>query len=699
MRTDFQNQSDAASAGRIFKTLRADKNDFWDVFAAELVSPSIKKPELRHGERKKYTVKLVNGEYVVRPTSKAKKQKLPGESYNEADKKLYSRHQSTSYSNYQAGYAPPYFGWDRDRAGLVVGVSFDPQDCLIKRIMIYDGGTLDRPYDFDDENAAQVFIKQKLKSRAWHKNLASLAEFGKSTASSKNNEVMTKFRWTSRSSITVFSDNLQSRLLAQIRAADLKNRLKDKSPDQDVVVPITMYPDFSLYTEESQHADRKSALSIAKEYYLVLSFISDGVKPFDAVSDWEGCFIRVYALIKKVNQVQAKQFLLLVKESIMQKGFFPFFAGGEEGMPSDQEASFLSDFIALIAHDKNAIKVLWKREVGDDCLHKEALVAKLLMELDSRYFLDFMSSLTTESEIMGFARLLLGVYLPHKTPLLVDLITKYSAQFTLILNWAYQYDKVKNILLTALVTPFGRMSYDSILPVMASSRPDTLKKIIHLADLHLDFRAGLATALFKLNAGGYGISSAPLPLILVKTPNVFRALVQLAEKHVDFRDSFITYIDYNIKNGSDFISDVKIQCLDILPFVIKLLFKGVTLQAKLDLLVEGKVFDALYPAVYEKWKAVRKHYSHGFFAFDKSNAEVIYQEIQAVFAMREHASLEKGLGVLLKMYGYVSASENSSDQFALALNDMFSLSEIQPDEIVTVSDRVKNRPAPLVFKF
>lgn len=265
------------STGRIFKTIRADSVDFWGDFAEELVNPAVNKKELREGGRKAWTVKIKDGKYVAAPTSKEEKRKLPDEAYDEADKKAYTRHQSTSYSNYQAGYNPPYFGHNRVRAELVVGVSFHLDDCKLKRIMVYDSGTVGRPYDFDTKEQADAFIKNRLDNAMYHVSLASLQETGLSGKHRGHNEVMAKLKWGERATITVFSNNLESRLLAQLRAKNLENRLKIKYPHQAITVPINIYPEFSLYSEEHQQEDREAAKNDPElKKYLIMMRLNSG---------------------------------------------------------------------------------------------------------------------------------------------------------------------------------------------------------------------------------------------------------------------------------------------------------------------------------------------------------------------------------------------------------------------------------------
>ena len=289
-------------SGKLFKTVRHDELDFWNELIWELLKPSIEKPEYRKGARKAYTVKLVNGQYKIVPTEKTRKRSDPDEAYNIDDKKAFSRHQSTSYANPAEGYRPPYFGHSAARSDLLMGLSFDPSDCQLKRIMLYDNGTIKRPYDFDTVEEAQAFISEKLKAQEYHATLESLQIAGLKNGSKRHNEVMAKLRWTERCAITVFSNNLESRLLAQVRALDLKNRLIAQQKPNDVT--ITLYPDFVEYTDAQKEQDIRDATISAdptiKKYINALRFLSNSADIAEITSDFES-WIQTRILIQKTN--------------------------------------------------------------------------------------------------------------------------------------------------------------------------------------------------------------------------------------------------------------------------------------------------------------------------------------------------------------------------------------------------------------
>ena len=251
---------DDTCSGRVFKTVRADDNSFWNEFAESLVDPKNNRPELRVGERKAYTYRLQNGCYEVVSTDKGKRAPL------HANKEDYTRHQSTTYSNFGVGYNPPPFFFRSSGTGdLLVGVSFSVDDCIFQRIMTYDGGTVVRPYDFDTEEEASSAYRKAIRNDLLHTSIGSLQKKHLEGGINKHNEVMAGFRWNRNKSshITVFSDNLENRLLARVRAADLRKRLGVHFQSDDIEVPISIYPDFSEYNSVAQLADTDSEIGRA----------------------------------------------------------------------------------------------------------------------------------------------------------------------------------------------------------------------------------------------------------------------------------------------------------------------------------------------------------------------------------------------------------------------------------------------------
>lgn len=297
---------DVINPRKLIKTIRADSDDFWDTFADELVYPSLVKPELRPVGRKAHTVKLKNGQYVIMPTDKKTKRAIAGEELDTDDKAHFSRHQSTSYVNAAANYRPGYFGHRATRQNLMVGVSFAPEDCKLKRIMMYDNGTYNRPYDFNSEAEAKRFLQHKLSQGEWFTSLNDLEVNALRTRQNRYNEVMAKVRWTSKSSVTIFSNNLESRLLAQARAHDLRLRFAKRG--LNIEVPITFYPNFELYHSYAQAQDLNQAKNTANLHhygYIIEGMLSGFSAELFRSTPYEAV-LEAQARLKQINKTLAK---------------------------------------------------------------------------------------------------------------------------------------------------------------------------------------------------------------------------------------------------------------------------------------------------------------------------------------------------------------------------------------------------------
>lgn len=172
----------------------------------------------------------------------------------------------------------PVFGHRRHRTNKLVGYLFDPNDVMINRMFIYDGGTVERPYEFDTYEEALAYYEKT--TNPDHPILfSSMEEFKKAIASQKNkyNEVLARVRWQmSSSAIGIFSDTFEARCIAQLYARQLRDRLKlqhqelGKSWDDSYQVPIIYYipgsdKNWEPYTESEQLADRQYAERIFQD--------------------------------------------------------------------------------------------------------------------------------------------------------------------------------------------------------------------------------------------------------------------------------------------------------------------------------------------------------------------------------------------------------------------------------------------------
>ena len=82
--------------------------------------------------------------------------------YTPDEKLLFSQPQS--FSRVIKNTLIPVFGFGKERDKRLVTVAIHKNDVLLtKRLFIYDGGTVGRPYDFDNAGEAKKYTKAKPK--------------------------------------------------------------------------------------------------------------------------------------------------------------------------------------------------------------------------------------------------------------------------------------------------------------------------------------------------------------------------------------------------------------------------------------------------------------------------------------------------------------------------------------------------------
>ena len=124
-----------------------------------------------------------------------------------------------------------------------------------------ENGSVHRPND-GEKKELEERLKENLANQTFHTSYESLAKHAGTLGRQKSNEVLAGLSWNldGSSQLTIFSDNLESRLLAQLRAADLKKRLEEKYPGRDIYIPITLYPSYEEYNNKAQEDDFQKAL-------------------------------------------------------------------------------------------------------------------------------------------------------------------------------------------------------------------------------------------------------------------------------------------------------------------------------------------------------------------------------------------------------------------------------------------------------
>lgn len=206
-------------------------------------------------------------------------------------KSEYSAFQSTSFVVPEAQI--PVFGHNRNRSGKLAGYIFDPDDAMLNRIFLYDGGTVNRPYEHDTEIQAKLYLKKITdpKNKILHDSLADLAKTMVRNAD-KYNEVLARLRWNLKSSaIGIFSDSFEANCVAQLYADQLTVRLKAQYQelgmewDDAYTVPIIYYipgndKSWTPYTKQQQRADIKVANDIFADYQKLKQALEDGNPEF-----------------------------------------------------------------------------------------------------------------------------------------------------------------------------------------------------------------------------------------------------------------------------------------------------------------------------------------------------------------------------------------------------------------------------------
>ena len=243
-----------------FKTIRNDTFNYYYQFINELADPNIRMPK-RRGPKKNYRV---TGEGLFRRHDYvAGEHPVKQPQYTTSEKKDHTKFQSTSLG--LTDFYPPAFGFDKRE--ILVGFLFDEKNILLSNdLYIYDGGTVNRPSEHYNEMDAKQYADDKIGKVLFSKN--NLEQFKEEIKAEHNkgkyNEVLARLQWDcdGTSKIFIYTDNLQSRLLAKQFAKSLEKKLQEKGKlPPGHRVPICFYtpdkPDllFKEYTEKEYALD------------------------------------------------------------------------------------------------------------------------------------------------------------------------------------------------------------------------------------------------------------------------------------------------------------------------------------------------------------------------------------------------------------------------------------------------------------
>lgn len=257
----------------LIKTIRWDEHCFINKFILGITpSPVMQfRERLRYGTHKQYTV-LASGVYPYH-----EKPSAYGEVKNLAKKKAKrSQHQSTSFISARA--QGPVFGHDKERRNKLVAFIVDAKDALINRAMLYDGGTIGRPYEANTLEEAENYFMTKFGSILFE-NLEKL-EVAMSFDPKRHNEVLARIRWHMKSAkIAICSDTFEARAVAYYYAHVLRQRLIARHQelglpwDDNYEVPVIYYlpkhiKHWQVYTKEQQESDKARAYKIIADVCL-----------------------------------------------------------------------------------------------------------------------------------------------------------------------------------------------------------------------------------------------------------------------------------------------------------------------------------------------------------------------------------------------------------------------------------------------
>ncbi len=266
----------------LVKIVRGDRS-FIRLFA-EMTTPTPdgrKEFNLRRGQKKKFTV-TGNGifERATKPPT-----------YTTDQKQGYSPYTSTTLVNKEI--RPPLFGANTNRRDTLVAFYYrilssdGNRNALFGRMLRYDRGTVDRPYDHHTLDAAADYYERNVLS-----NQPKLfSDFGKFKAALRDgrninelSEILARLRWEFEDEgcgICIASDTEKARWLAleyaRVYRASLRSQYRELGLPwrAEYQIPLKKYqrdlskPIFTEYTADEQQKDRASAEKIFASKYSI----------------------------------------------------------------------------------------------------------------------------------------------------------------------------------------------------------------------------------------------------------------------------------------------------------------------------------------------------------------------------------------------------------------------------------------------
>ncbi len=236
------------------KTLRTDEFDFGHAFILGII-PSEKNTRrhqnLRPKNRKSFTITpegKIAGRFEKQPT------------YTTKEKEGFSQNQSCTHIDEKTLSAA--FGFGKDRHSKLFGLMTHFNDTLIGRMLINDSGTVSRIFDFSCIETAKSSSSYKNYSNGFifpptqfnsfkNKNLGIRQNKG------GTNEVLARLRFNPyRSVVTICTDTLEARLLAQDFAQELLNHFAVYAKSHGMILNPHFKIPIIFYVPKKSHENR-----------------------------------------------------------------------------------------------------------------------------------------------------------------------------------------------------------------------------------------------------------------------------------------------------------------------------------------------------------------------------------------------------------------------------------------------------------
>ena len=250
---------------QFIKTIRSDAFDYYDKFVGAILGKH--KEPLRRKKTAQQTYKVAVRDKKVQILKADETGKFLPPQYSVEEKQGKSKKMSLTVISSKQQYLTEIFG--RYIEGPTIGIIFftesggdseiDKQIILPSLIFKKDSGTVGRTFYFESAEMAQEYLQNK----GLHVTVQQLIDDALETRNTDYNEVLSRLQWLPndpRCHIGIFYGSLTAKLLAQLRALDLKiNTNAD-------YIPITFYngdnkeSPFRGYLLEERQADVEAGL-------------------------------------------------------------------------------------------------------------------------------------------------------------------------------------------------------------------------------------------------------------------------------------------------------------------------------------------------------------------------------------------------------------------------------------------------------